>query len=321
MNEAIRSSQRDYCSRATSQKNQKARQTATKDFFDYLLEYESDYAFDMETTEDIHEGYVNRYINQRQEEGYSDSTIYSRVWLLISWLNIDDHNINWTKLKGPNRRRLENFGFLDHQEFSKLINSEIHGKRHQERNEFAIKWGYYIGTRATETAEIKDEDINLDERYVKIRTLKGGNDRKVYYSRYFARQIQDYRQNIRTRYKHADESPYLLVSEQSANALSQTRLNTIVRETAKNAGIQHYYEDAVGNKRHSVVWTTLRDSFASNRLRKGQDLYSLSKAMGHTTTEMTETYLTVLDEDRKKQAEKYSQGSPKSQKETLVDGI
>ena len=78
---------------------------------------------------------------------------------------------------------------------------------------------------------------------------------------------------------------------------------------------------AAGNKRHSVVWTTLRDSFASNRLRKGQDLYSLSKAMGHTTTEMTETYLTVLDEDRRKQAEKYSQGAPKSKEETLLDGI
>ncbi|WP_080510183.1 tyrosine-type recombinase/integrase [Halorubrum distributum] len=319
MNKSIRESQREYCSKATSQKNRKARQTATKDFFEYLLEHESEYFFDIDTTEDIHDGYVNRYINQRQDDDYSDATIYSRVWLLISWLNIDDSKINWAKLKGPNRRRLDEFGFLDHQEFSQLINSEIHGKRHQKRNEFAIKWGYYIGSRATETAEIKLKDVHPEERYVKIETLKGGNDRKVYFSRYFARQIEDYIENVRSGYKYADKSPYLLVSEQSANALSQTRLNTIVRETAKNAGIQHYYEDAKENKRHSVVWTTLRDSFASNRLRAGQDLYSLSLAMGHTTTEMTETYLTVLDEDRKQQAEKYSQGAPKSIEETAVD--
>lgn len=319
MNDSIEDSLLEYWSRASSEKNKTARERTTLQFIDYLENEEQEHSSLIQSPSDIHEGYINRWISNQQEKNYSDSTIYSRVWLLLGWLrHIDDDRIKFEQLDGPNRR--VEASYLSHNAFSVLVNSEIYGKRHTERNRFMIMWGYYIGTRTSETVNIEVQDIDLDDRYVEVDTLKGGEDRKVYFSRYFKRQLKKYLNDIRTQYKYADKSPYLFVSEQSEQ-LSSTRINAIVRETAKNANLQKSYTDAAGNERHFVVWTTLRDSFAVNRLLNGQDLYSLSKAMGHSTTEMTEHYLSVTDQERKEQAENYSPSRVKSNSDLISEEV
>ncbi len=62
--------------------------------------------------------------------------------------------------------------------------------------------------------------------------------------------------------------------------------NRYLKKIAQRAGIQA-----------SISFHVSRHSFAHYALKKGMDLYAISKALGHSDLKITETYLKSFDEE------------------------
>lgn len=91
---------------------------------------------------------------------------------------------------------------------------------------------------------------------------------------------------------YADESEYLFLTSHSER-IRRDEIARIVRQAAESAGLQEVYgENTEGVELHSVTPHVLRHSFAMEALSNGWDVYTLSQALGHQSTEITtSTYL------------------------------
>lgn len=180
------------------------------------------------------------------------------------------------------------------------------------RDALVIRLLYQTGVRRQELADVRLEDIDRDERKIRIRSSKADSDfhdhdpeRKVWYAESLdadlARWI-DYGE--RDALYYASDSPYLFPSQRSKR-LSPRRINEIVREAAEAAGLQRVlYVDGKGNDRHMITAHSLRHGFARACMTPGEhgeriDLKSLADLMGHASTDTTERYLHFADDQLK----------------------
>jgi site-specific recombinase XerD len=76
--------------------------------------------------------------------------------------------------------------------------------------------------------------------------------------------------------------------DQCAVRLSRSRINKILKEHCKNAGVRKEVRCSPHDCRHY---------FAQKQLRNGIDIYSLSRLMGHFDTQITSKYLRGLEQE------------------------
>jgi site-specific recombinase XerD len=65
--------------------------------------------------------------------------------------------------------------------------------------------------------------------------------------------------------------------------------NSIIAQWTQKAGIKKY-----------ITFHCFRHSFAMMLLNSGVGIYEVSKMLGHTSLSMTQVYLRMLDEDKRK---------------------
>ncbi|PWW83051.1 hypothetical protein CR164_00365 [Prosthecochloris marina] len=83
-------------------------------------------------------------------------------------------------------------------------------------------------------------------------------------------------------------------------SISYRTFRTFLKEWAKVAGIERRVHPHM-----------LRHAFAVQLLSQGEDIYTVSKMLNHTDVKTTETYLTLVDESKRKAAEKMKIKLPK----------
>jgi len=166
------------------------------------------------------------------------------------------------------------------------------------RNELLIRLSYQTGLRQSETVAIELDDIDREERSIKIHAEKTHENRTVFYHESLDFLLNQYIDGgYRSSSMYANESPYLFVSMR-AGQLERTKPNKIVKQAAKNAGIQEVmWTDPQGRDRHKITSHTIRHSFGVQAVKSGMNVREIQKTMGHKNLDMTMTYVDITSND------------------------
>ena len=139
---------------------------------------------------------------------------------------------------------------------------------------FAILLLAYTGLRIKEALELKLEDIDLEKNQISANG-KGRKQRWIPIAKAFLPILIDFINNER----EAPDSPYLLATKKTGR-LSALYVNTVLHKSVADL-----------NWKKNVTCHALRRSFATNLLRKGVDIFTISKLLGHASVKTTMIYL------------------------------
>jgi integrase/recombinase XerD len=159
------------------------------------------------------------------------------------------------------------------------------------RDELIIRLLFQTGIRVSELCEIREKDVDAEDRSINIRG-KGRKNRTVYYQPSLDLLMDVWQNERRPAVFHAEDSAYLFPTSHSENITKYT-VAEVVRSAADAAGFQEVYgTNTEGVELHSVTPHVLRHSFAMAAISNDWDVYTLSQALGHESTDITtSTYL------------------------------
>lgn len=174
------------------------------------------------------------------------------------------------------------------------------------RNRLLIMFQYYTGLRRQEVADVKLEDIDREERRVRVRGKNNTIQTVHWQPRLDGLMSQWLDGGFRASSPYAEESEYLFLSNRNEK-MTGSRINEIVKIAAENAGLQEVlYEDARGAKQYKVTSNILRHSFGMHYLQNGGSMEALSKLMAHSSLATTQTYADVLEDRAKEEYEEFA---------------
>jgi integrase/recombinase XerD len=143
---------------------------------------------------------------------------------------------------------------------------------------------YATGLRASELAQLKISDLNLDIGY--IRCLgKGKRERVVPIGKIAIAATQEYLQDLRPQLAKAFSGNSLLLSR-TGRSLGRIEIWRLIKKYALRAGMPR-----------NLTAHTLRHCFATHLLSGGADLRSVQEMLGHVDIATTQIY-THVDHER-----------------------
>ena len=182
---------------------------------------------------------------------------------------------------------------LSSEEVNILLNISLNDK-FDYRNKAMIELLYATGLRVSELVNLKLNNINFDQEYLKTMG-KGSKERIVPIGEYAMYYLKYYIDNYRNDFLRDKESEYIFISNQSKKMTRQTFF-LLLKKIAKKEGIKTYFSPH-----------TLRHSFATHLLRYGADLRSIQELLGHSSISTTQIYTHV---EKEKVKEEYKNFHP-----------
>ncbi len=149
------------------------------------------------------------------------------------------------------------------------------------RDKLILELLFVTGIRVSELVNIKINDINFNNREIKI-LGKGSKERIVIFSNNCLNNINDY---LSSRNK---VSNYLIINK-DGNKISTTSIRNILNKIKLISGV-----------RTKITPHMLRHTFATDMLNNGADLVSVKKLLGHESLDTTSIYTHVTNEHVKK---------------------
>ena len=149
------------------------------------------------------------------------------------------------------------------------------------RDKLILELLFVTGIRVSELVNIKINDINFNNREIKI-LGKGSKERIVIFSNNCLNNINDYLSN------RNKVSNYLIINK-DGNKISTTSIRNILNKIKLISGV-----------RTKITPHMLRHTFATDMLNNGADLVSVKKLLGHESLDTTSIYTHVTNEHVKK---------------------
>lgn len=150
-----------------------------------------------------------------------------------------------------------------------------------ERNRAIIETLYGCGLRVSELLDLKLSDLFFKEGFIKV-TGKGEKQRFVPIGQITEKYITEYLQNSRNHSPIKPKASDIVFLNRRGDSLTRAMIFTIVRNLAKQAGIQK-----------KISPHTFRHSFATHLLENGADLRAIQLMLGHESITTTEIYMHV----------------------------
>ena len=170
---------------------------------------------------------------------------------------------------------------LSKDEAAKLLES-VRGRGPRDLRDRAIlETLYATGVRASELAALTPQDVDTEERTLKVVLGKGRKGRMVPLTRAAARAIEAYLASGRAKLLRHPGAPWLFVSDWGMQCRDST-LNAMIRNHARRAGL----------KKH-VTCHTFRHSVATHLLKGRADIRHIQALLGHRSLQSTERYTRV----------------------------
>ena len=151
------------------------------------------------------------------------------------------------------------------------------------RNNLIVELLYATGVRVSELVNIKLNDIDYDNRSIRIMG-KGSYERVVFYGDYVSELLSLYIKGLRSELLTGKQSDYLLLNKNGENITSRgiaKIIDNIIKETEVKVKVSPH---------------TLRHTFATHLLDNGCDLRSVQELLGHKNINTTEVYTHVTSE-------------------------
>jgi integrase/recombinase XerD len=226
---------------------------------------------------------ISGFISFLSNEGLSSSTIARIVSATRTFLRfllaegyIKEDLINF--LKSPRIwRRLP--CYLTKPEVKRLLEVKLNSSN-TCRDQALLELLYACGGRASEVADIKLRDLNLDVGYVRC-FGKGGKERIIPIGERAKEKILQYLREERPKKILRKHSEFLFISNKGERLRRET-IWRIVKKYAQAAGLKE-----------NVFPHILRHSFATHLLEGGADLRSLQEMLGHSSISTTQIYTSV----------------------------
>ena len=287
-----------------------------KDFRSWLSDHET---YSVSLT-DVSEGHVRAYLRHLQDEGaylqdgdrgYAPTTIHLALVAISKFyqtaadfggdLSNPCEDVTVTDIDGirkvQSRKSKAIRGkhvILDDDEIRALCDNV---PAPALRNELIIKIMLQTACRRGEITHIRLKDIDRSSRKIKIFGEKTDDYRLVRYQNRLKPLMSQWIDVDRNTYAVAEKSPYLFPSRQSEQ-ISTDRLNYIVTQSAKNAGIQEVIDhNAAGQPIHRITCHALRSTALTRLLNEGMSTRHLQQYAGHSQVSQTEEYLNPTDDD------------------------
>lgn len=181
------------------------------------------------------------------------------------------------------------------------------------RDELLLRILWDTGIRASEAASIQKSHLDLENNSVEVKNYKIPETapiedqwRTVYYTEPTAVRIREWKdRGVREKYKHAGDSPYLLLTLRSPQ-MDHHSINRRVRKLAKRSGVQEDAgETADGRQRVKVTSHCLRHSFAVHRVKNGCPIVFVARLLGNTVETTENYYLHFRDQDVREADQRY----------------
>lgn len=161
------------------------------------------------------------------------------------------------------------------------------------RRDLAILELFYAsGLRLSELCNARIENMDLDEGFVRV-SGKGGKTRIVPVGGKAREALKDYLKHERGELVKSNTSSWIFLSVRGGR-LSPERVREIVKQRAKNAGIEK-----------NVYPHLLRHSFATHLLQNGADLRVIQDMLGHADIATTQLYTHVDQKGLKSMHQKF----------------
>lgn len=165
-----------------------------------------------------------------------------------------------------------------------LLNAPSPKEPYYLRDKAMLELLYATGVRASELANLKCSDLNLDIGY--LRCLgKGNRERVVPVGKAAIAAVKEYLQKLRNCLAKAESDDYLLLSR-TGRRMGRIEIWRLVKKYACRAGMPK-----------NLTVHTLRHCFATHLLAGGADLRSVQEMLGHVDIATTQIY-THVDSER-----------------------
>ena len=164
-----------------------------------------------------------------------------------------------------------------------------------KRNLLIIRMLYATGLRVSELVSIKLQDLNINDRTIKV-LGKGSKERIVVFGYNTKAALLDYLNNGRYQVD-IKNSEYLFLNK-DGNRLSSRYVRKIIDDIIIKASITMHVSPHM-----------LRHTFATSMLNNGADLVSVTDLLGHESLNTTSIYTHVSDEKIK---EVYNMAHPRA---------
>ena len=234
--------------------------------------------------QDLSKTNIDNFFIDMSEFNYSTSTkkrMHSSIKNFLKYINeIEDHeSIDISDIKLKSSKKLPEV--LSITDIENMINFYNHETYLDSRNRTIIDVLYSTGCRVSELCDINISDIDLDEKYLKLKG-KGSKQRIVPIGSMLYKNLLQYL-NVRDTFLQNRGEPLFL--SKSKNKLDRTAVFRIIKKTAKNISLQT-----------DVHPHTLRHSAATHMLEGGCDLRTVQEFLGHSSVSTTQIYTKVTKE-------------------------
>ena len=234
--------------------------------------------------QDLSKTNIDNFFIDMSDFNYSSSTkkrIHSSIKNFLKYINENEdyESIDISDIKLKSSKKLPEV--LSITDIENMINFYNHETYLDSRNRTVIDVLYSTGCRVSELCDINISDIDLDEKYLKLKG-KGSKQRIVPIGSMLYKNLMQYL-NVRETFLQNRGEPLFL--SKSKNKLDRTAVFRIIKKTAKNISLQT-----------DVHPHTLRHSAATHMLEGGCDLRTVQEFLGHSSVSTTQIYTKVTKE-------------------------
>ena len=234
--------------------------------------------------QDLSKTNIDNFFIDMSEFNYSSSTkkrMHSSIKNFLKYINENEdyESIDISDIKLKSSKKLPEV--LSITDIENMINFYNHETYLDSRNRTVIDVLYSTGCRVSELCDINISDIDLDEKYLKLKG-KGSKQRIVPIGSMLYKNLLQYL-NVRETFLQNRVEPLFL--SKSKNKLDRTAVFRIIKKTARNISLQT-----------DVHPHTLRHSAATHMLEGGCDLRTVQEFLGHSSVSTTQIYTKVTKE-------------------------
>jgi integrase/recombinase XerC len=186
--------------------------------------------------------------------------------------------------------------FLSEEEMAGLLGVPDSRRPLDKRDKALLELLYATGLRVSELVGLDLEDINFEERLLRVKG-KGKKERLVPYGRSAENSLRAY-SRVRKSFSQGEIDESALFLNSRGPRLSTRSVQRIVRSTIQQTALKR-----------KISPHSLRHSFASHLLSRGADLRSIQELLGHASLATTQKYTHL---DLKQLLDVYKKSHPRS---------